>query len=388
MHDFELCLSTNILFGKNHLNKLSDEIKKYGDRVLICYGGGSIKKSGLYDRIVEKLDENEIFHIDLSGIEPNPRVESVREGVKLIRENNLDFILAIGGGSTIDCAKTIAASVDYEGDPWDIVIKKHIPKSAVPLAAIITLSATGSEMNTSAVISNMETKEKLGWASELVRPKFSILDPSNTVTLPKSQTAAGVADIMSHTFENYFSLDDGAYLQDRLAEGILKTCIHYGPIAIEKPDCYEARANIMWASSWAINGLIGKGKVTEWSVHCMEHELSAYYDITHGVGLAILTPNWLKYVLNENTAEKIAEYGRNVFGLTGEDSYELANQAIEKTREFFNSLGLPGTLTEVGIDEEFLEEMAENAVKRRNDRINGFQTLYKDDIVKIYKDSL
>ncbi len=388
MHDFELCLSTKILFGKNHLDKLGDEIKKYGSRVLIAYGGGSIRKAGLYDKIVSILDDNNIFHVDLSGIEPNPRVDSVRKGIKLVKENKVDFILAVGGGSTIDCSKTIAASVSYDGDPWDIVTKRAIPESALPIGTILTLSATGSEMNPTAVISNIETKEKIGWSSELVRPKFSIMDPSNTVTLPKEQTAAGVADIMSHTFENYFSLEDGAFLQDRLAEGILKTCIHYGPIAMESPDNYEARANIMWASSWAINGLIGKGKVTEWSVHCMEHELSAYYDITHGVGLAILTPNWLDYVLNDNTVEKIAEYGKNVFGIAGEDQYIIAKRAIEQTRDFFHSLGLPGTIRDVGIDEKYLEEMAKNAIERRTKPINGFQTLDLEDIINIYRNSL
>jgi len=244
-------------------------------------------------------------------------------------------------------------------------------------------------MDSAAVISNLETKQKLGTGHPSMAPKFSILDPTYTFTLPKYQTAAGVADIMSHTFENYFTLNDGAYLQNRLAESILKTLIHYGKIAIEEPDNYEARANIMWSSSLAINGLLSYGKNTAWSVHGMEHELSAYYGITHGIGLAILTPAWMEHVLDDERVDKFVEYGVNVWGIdSNKDKYEIARESIAKTKEFFLSLGIPMTLKEVGIGEENLENMAKAAIKHKGGAVGNFKPLYYEDVLAIYKKAL
>ncbi|EPS47050.1 NADH-dependent butanol dehydrogenase [Clostridium botulinum CFSAN002367] len=361
--------------------------KKYGSRVLLTYGGGSIKKNGVYDKVIKILKSNNIGFVELSGIDPNPRVTSVRAGVKLCKENNIDFILAVGGGSTIDCSKVIAASYYYEGDPWDIVIKKAKINKALPIGSILTLAATGSEMDAGAVISNMDTNEKIGVGHPSMAPKFSILDPEYTFTVPKNQTAAGTADIMSHIFEAYFSKTKEAYIQNRMAEAILKTCIKYGKVAIKEPENYEARANLMWASSLAINGLLSYGKSEPWSVHPMEHELSAFYDITHGVGLAILTPNWMKYVLGDENVNDFYEYGVNVWDMNPEESkYEVAQKAIEKTREYFIELGIPATLKEVGIGEEKLEQMAEAAT--RNGTLDGFKPLSTEDILNIYKLSL
>lgn len=389
MQNFNYSIPTKIFFGKGKIEVLGEQIKKYGSKVLLTYGGGSIKRIGLYDEVVKILNDNNIEFWELGGIEPNPRIESVRKGIEIIRENNIDFILAVGGGSTIDCSKVIGAGYYYDGDPWDLLIGKAKVVDALPIGTILTLAATGSEMDAGAVISNLETKQKLAVGHPSMAPKFSILDPTYTFSVPKKHTAAGVADIMSHTFENYFTLNDGAYLQDRLAEGILKTCIKYGKIAVEQPDNYEARANLMWASSLAINGLLSYGKKTKWSVHALEHELSAFYDITHGIGLAILTPAWMEYVLDDERVDKFVEYGMNVWNIDGsKDKYTIAKEAIEKTKEYFKSLGIPMSLREVGIGEENLEAMAKAAIENYGGKVGNFKPLDYEDILSIYKMAL
>lgn len=388
MYNFEFKVDTKILFGKGQINKLGSEIKKYADKVLLAYGGGSIKKNGIYDATVNELKAHGIEYYELDKIDPNPRIESVREGAKICKEKNIGAILAVGGGSSIDCSKVIAAATKYDGDPWDLVIDKTLIKDAIPVFSVLTLSATGSEMNGNAVISNMEKNLKLGTRSPILIPKASVLDPEYTFSVPKKHTAAGIADIMSHTFENYFTPFEGGYLQARMAESILKTCIQYGPIAYNNPDDYEARANIMWASTWAINGLISAGSATNWSVHSMEHELSAFYDVTHGEGLAVLTPHWMRYVLNDDTLDKFVEYGVNVWDIDRSlDKYDIANKAIDKTFDFFTKeLNIPATLTELGIDDEKFEIMANQAVKGSS--IKGYKELKPEDVKEIYKNSL
>lgn len=389
MLNFKYNIPTQVFFGKGQIEVLPKEIKKYGSRVLLAYGGGSIKKIGLYDEVVKLLEENNIPYFELSGIEPNPRVESVVEGVRICRENNIDFILAVGGGSTIDCSKVIAAAYHYHGDPWDLVIGKAKIEKVLPIGTILTLAATGSEMDAGAVITNLKTNQKYSVGHPDMFPKFSILDPTYTYSVSKYQTASGVADIMSHTFEEYFSNVKGAYLQDRLAEAILKTCIKYGRIAIDEPDNYEARANLMWASSLAINNLLAYGKDTEWSVHPLQHELSAYYDITHGVGLAILTPHWMEHVLDDKNLYKFVEYGVNVWDIDPNlEDRKIAELAIEKTRDFFKSLDLPMTLREVGIGEEKLETMAKAVIDYSEGKVGNFKPLYYDDVLSIYRKSL
>ncbi len=339
--------------------------------------------------MTKQLKDNNIPYFELSGIQPNPRVESVEEGVRICRENDIDFILAVGGGSTIDCSKAIAASYYYEGNPWDLVIGKAKIEKVLPIASVLTLSATGSEMDAGAVISNMKTNQKYGFGHPEFFPKFSVLDPTYTYTVNKYQTASGVADIMSHTFESYFSNDKGSYLQDRIAESILKTCIKYGPIALENPQDYEARANLMWSSSLAINGLIRYGKDSVWSVHPLEHELSAHYDITHGVGLAILTPHWMEHVLDEDNLYKFVEYGVNVWDIDKNlADIEIARRSINKTSEFFHSLNIPMTLREVGIDEEKLNLMAKSVTEDNNGLVGNFKSLNYDDVLEIFKKSL
>ena len=387
MKNFNYSIPTKVYFGKGKIKELGNIAKSYGRKALLVYGGGSIKTNGIYDAAVEKLKESEIQYVELSGVEPNPRITSVEKGVKLCRENDVDMIIPIGGGSTIDCAKAIAAAVYYEGEPWDIVEDCSKITKALPIISILTLAATGSEMDSFAVISNMDTNEKVGMGHELLKPQASILDPEYTFTVSKYQTAAGTADIMSHIFEAYFTRDKEAFLPDRMAEAMLKTCIKYGPIAMENPNDYEARANLMWTSSLAINGLISFGKTGEWSVHGMEHELSAFYDITHGVGLAILTPHWMRYVLNEETIDKFVDYGVNVWDIDKSlDKKEIANLAIDKTAQFFKEMGIPMTLREVGINEEKLEIMSQQAVRFGMEEC--FVPLKAEDVLNIFKAAL
>ena len=387
MKNFTYSIPTTVHFGQGQIKKLGAEIAKRSTRVLMVYGGGSIKRNGVYDGAVEQLKQSGIEWVELGGVEPNPRITTVRKGVALCRENKLDGVLALGGGSTIDCSKAIAAGACYDGDAWDFPSGKATPKTALPIYTVLTMAATGSEMDNIAVISDMDTNEKLAFGAPACLPTVSIMDPTYTCSLPANQTAAGTADIMSHTFENYFSPIEDSFLADSMAEAILKACIKYGPRAIATPDDYEARANLMWCSSWAINGFLDMGKPVAWSVHAIEHELSAFYDITHGVGLAILTPNWMRYVLSEKTEHRFAAYGVNVWGLDASlPQRELAEKAIDKTREFFSSLGLPATLTEVGIDESKLELMAQKARGAGFDRT--FVPLSVEDIHNILKMSL
>lgn len=387
MMNFDYSIPTKVFFGKGKISVLPAEIKKYGSKVLFVYGGGSIKRNGIYDDIVNRLKENSIDFWELSDVEPNPRITTVRKGIEICRKNKIDLVLAVGGGSSIDCAKVIAAGYYYEGDAWDIVKDSNKISKVLPIASVLTLAATGSEMDIFAVITNTDTNEKIGVGHFDMIPKFSVLDPTYTFTVPSSQTAAGTADIMSHILESYFSSTKEAYLQDRMAEALLKTCINYGKKAIDEPENYEARANLMWTSSLAINGLLSYGKHKNWCVHPMEHELSAYYDITHGVGLAILTPYWMKYILDDSTVDKFVEFGVNVWGIdSNKDKYDIANTAINKTREYFDLLEIPSRLSEVGIKEDKLEEMAKQSVRKGN--IGSLKPIDYEDVLNIFKDAL
>ncbi len=384
MNNFTYHIPTKIHFGRGKISHLC-ELKDSGNRVLLVYGGGSIKREGIYDKAIEILNENGIEVFEISGVEPNPRIETVRKGVELCKKENIDMVLAVGGGSSIDCAKVVAAGAKYDGDAWDLVLDPKLIKCALPIYTVLTLAATGSEMDAFAVISDLAKNEKWGTFSTHMVPKMSVLDPEYTFSVPAKQTAAGTADIMSHTLENYFTNVKDGFMQARFCEGILKTLIHYGPIALKEPDNYEARANLMWASSFAINGLLKLGSEVTWCVHPMEHELSAFYDITHGEGLAILTPFWMEHALNEETAYKFAEYGRNVFGVSDADDMEAAKKAIECTRAFFKKMGLPQTLKEVGIDDTYFVQMAAKAVKRAK---GSFVPLTEEDMISIYKAAL
>lgn len=383
MNNFIYSLPTKVHFGTNAVDALGDELKNYGKRVLLCYGGGSIKKMGLYDKVLKQIENAGLEVFELSGIEPNPRIDSVRKGAQICKENNIDVLLAVGGGSTLDATKWIAAAACVEHDAWDFFSEWADVKKALPVLTVLTLSATGSEMNCGGVISNPETQDKIGRLATPLMPKVSFLDPTLTYSVSAYQTACGSADILSHILEVYFSPSDDLYMLDSCLESMMKTVIKFAPIAIERPDDYEARANLMWTSSWAINEFSKTGKQHEWSCHPIEHELSAIYDITHGLGLAILTPRYLKYALNENNVDKYVSFGVNVFGIDKSlPKTEIANKAIDKLSEFlFDTMGLDDTLTKVGITSEHFSLMAHKACE--GSVINGFVPLDSNDIEKI-----
>ena len=386
MKNFVYNIPTKIFFGKGQIEKIGEEILKYGKKVLLVYGKGSVKANGIYDKVVEILNKNGIEFFEVAGVDPNPRTETVYYGADICKKNNIDLILAMGGGSTIDCAKAIGLQSKYEGDFWtDFYIggKKELIKEVTPVASILTLAATGSEMNGSTVISNTAVNMKVGFNHPKLKPVFSVEDPEYTYSVSRYQTCAGAVDIMSHLFEQYFSAEKDGFMQNRLIEGLLKTIIHYAPIALENPRDYEARANIMWTSSMALNELVTYGKEsTDWTTHQIEHQLSAVYDITHGIGLGILTPAWMKYVLSDENIHRFVDYGKNIWNLSGTDR-EIAEKSIEKTREFFTSLGCPASLSEINIDDSHFEEMAANAVFRGN--LGSMKKLTKEDVVEIYK---
>ena len=386
MNSFVYNIPTKVYFGENQLGNLGAEVAKFGKRVLLTYGGGSIKRIGLYDKVINELHNAGIEVFELSGIEPNPRIESVRNGAEMCKKHNIDVLLAVGGGSTIDATKFMAAGACVDHDPWEFFGANAKPiERALPIVTILTLSATGSEMDTGGVISNLETGDKLGRLAPALLPRVSFLDPTITYSVNKYQTACGAADIMSHIIEVYFNTQKDLYMLDCFMEGMLKTVIKYAPIAIAEPENYEARANLMWTSSWAINGFINGGKRKAWSCHPMEHELSAVYDITHGLGLAILTPRWMRYCLDETTVEKYVEYGVGVFGIDASlDKMEIAKRSIELTEEFlFERLGLQRTFTEVGIKREDFAMMAQKACRYGD--IKGFKTPTPQDVEALYE---
>lgn len=385
MNNFIYDVPTKVYFGENAVSNLHTELKNYGKKVLLCYGGGSIKKSGLYDTIIDEITKagSEVF--ELSGIEPNPRIDSVREGVKICKEQNIDVLLAVGGGSTLDATKWIAAGAKVEHDAWDFFSQWADVDDALPVLTVLTLSATGSEMNCGGVISNPETKDKIGRLARPLLPKASFLDPTLTYSVSKYQTACGCADIISHILEVYFAPKTDMYMLDCVMEGLLKTVIKYGEVAINDPCNYEARANLMWASTWAINTFVKAGKAHEWSCHPLEHELSAIYDITHGLGLAILTPRFLSYCLNEENVDKYVQFGINVFDIDRNlPKMEIAKLSIEKLSDFFfNTLGLQSSFTQVGINSEHFKIMAHKSCE--GECINGFVKLYPEDVEKIFE---
>lgn len=385
MQNFLYSIPTKVAFGKGQLDHLPAFIKEYGDSVLLVYGGGSIKRSGLYDTIIKLLDFNNIKHWELSGVEPNPKVTSVDAGAALCKEHDIKVVLPIGGGSSIDCGKAISAATFYDGPAWDLVLDNSKVTKTLPIIAIPTMAATGSEMDFFSVISNKETKDKLDLNSKDFYPKYSILDPELTYTVPKYQTASGTADIMSHIFEIYFNGVEGTFLQERVMEGLLQTCVKYGPIACQHPEDYDARANLLWTSEWAINGFLSCGKSGAWPCHAMEHQLSAFYDVTHGHGLAILTPVWMKYVLCDKTVDMFVNYGIHVFGISPENApYDIAEEAIEKTKELFLTMGLPLSFKELGIpDQDKFEIMAERAAEETK---YAFIPLEKEDVIKIFQE--
>lgn len=382
MKNFEFCVPTDVLFGRDQEKQLPQKLAGFGKKILMTYGGGSIKRNGLYDKLMQTLKDFEVF--ELGGVEPNPRISTVNKGVAICKREGIDMILAVGGGSTIDCSKAIAAGVYYDGDAWDLVTGDAPVTDALPIAVVLTIAATGSEMDCAAVLSNAETEEKLLMGHPLLLPRVSVLNPENTFTVPAYQTAAGSADMMSHILESYFDQEE-AFVPDAISEGLLRAVIKYTPIALAEPDNYEARAQLMWTSSLALNGLVTTGKNFMWSCHYIEHELSAHYDITHGAGLAMLTPQWMRYVLSEATVDKFYTYAVNVWDVApGEDKFAVANAGIDATEAFFRSIGLPMSLAEFNIDDSRFAEMAAKAVEVGN-LYEAYVPLKEEDVVEILK---
>ena len=388
MRDFVFENKTKVYFGKEQMCHLHEEVARFGKRVLMVYGGGSIKRIGLYDKVMAELQKAGASVFELSGVEPNPRHTTVNKGAAICKQEGIDVLLAVGGGSTIDCTKAIAAAAKYEGDDvWDLITEKAVVSESLPIITVLTLSATGSEMDGGCVISNMETNEKLGYFGPDNYPDVSFLDPTNTFSVSPYQTACGSVDIMAHVFDVcYFTKHPTMDMLHRIHEEVLKTVVKYAPVALAKPDDYEARANLMWASSWALNNFLFEGFFQATVCHAMEHELSAFYDITHGHGLAILHTRWLTYVLDEETAPIIQRFGVNVMGLDGSlPVMEGAKAAIKALETFyFETLGLKSRLSDLGIDDKNFAAMARKACGAEG-ILHGFTDLTPADVEKIFR---
>ncbi|MBE7723935.1 MAG: iron-containing alcohol dehydrogenase [Enterocloster citroniae] len=387
MNNFIFHNPDKVYFGKNQLQYLPGELLNFGKKVLLVYGGGSIKKNGLYDKIITLAKDNGIELFELSGVEPNPRHSTVNKGAAICKREQISVVLAAGGGSTIDCAKGIAAAALTEnGDVWPLVSNGVWVTDALPVIAILTNAATGSEMDAWAVISNMDTNEKIGLGANALIPRVAFEDPEYSYTLPSYQTACGAFDIFNHVLDNYYLAGDATFdMILEMQEAVMRTVVKWAPVAMREPEHYEARANLMWASSMALNSILDGGTVHGCACHAMEHELSAYYDITHGHGLAVLTPRWLTYILNETTAPAIYRLGTKVFGIAeGMETIEGAKKSIKAVSEFcFHTLGLAPTLTDLKIDKTYFKTMAEHACM--GGVITGPMELHPADVEKIYE---
>lgn len=387
MQNFDYMTPTRLIFGRDAIAKLPEVMTQFGKKILLTYGGGSIKKIGLYQKVLEMLKGYDI--VELSGIQPNPKYDpSVLDGVRLCKEHNVDIILSVGGGSVLDCSKAIAAGAKYDGDPWDLISYKVKAKAALPIVDILTLAATGSEYDCGGVISRTETNDKIGYIDPLLFPVVSILDPVYTFTVSKKQTAAGIADAMNHTIEQYF-VADSTLLNDGFCESMLRSLMTNGRKCLENPEDYTARAEMMLACTYGCNGILALGNsYSGWPCHGIEHALSAYYDITHGEGLAIITPRWMRHILSERTMDRFVKYGINVFGIDPTlPKQEIAGKAIDATYEFFESINIPMHLRDVGINDSRIDEMAHHiAVNEGLDK--AYAPLTEQDIKEILLESL
>lgn len=386
MDNFRFLCATEVIFGKDSENQVGTYTKQYANRVLLHYGGGSIKRTGLYDRVMKSLKEADIEVFELGGVQPNPRLGLVKEGIELCRREEIEFILAVGGGSVIDSAKAIALGVCYDGDVWDFFSGKALPEETLGVGVVLTLPAAGSETSISTVITNEDGWYKRGLNHELNRPLFAIMNPELTYTLPPEQTANGVADMMAHIMERYFTTTKDVDLTDRLCEATLKTIIRNARIVKDNPLDYAARAELMLAGSLAHNGLLSVGRVGDWSSHQIEHELSAIYDVAHGAGLAVIYPAWMKYVY-KNDLPRFAQFAHRVWNveLNLENLEETALEGIRQLELFFKEIGLPTTLTELGIDDQRLEEMANKCKMTNGDSLGVVMKLTPKDVLNIYK---
>lgn len=384
MNNFQFYNPVKIEFGKGTVAKLGKHIP-VGSKVMVTYGGGSIKSNGVYDAVFAALSNFNV--VEFGGIEPNPSYENLMQAVVLAKAEKVDFLLAVGGGSVIDGTKFIAAAIPFQGDPWDILVKRAAVTSAVPMGAVLTLPATGSEMNSGAVVSKRETREKFAFGSPYTFPKFSILDPEYTFSLPKNQIANGTVDAFIHVMEQYMTYPNQGLVQDRWAEGVLLSLIELGPKALANPTDYDVRANLMWAATMALNGIIGVGMPADWATHMIGHEFTALHGLAHGVTLAIAYPAMLE-VMFEEKKEKLAQYAERVWGITEGSADEKARAAIAKTEAFFNSLGVPTHLKEYGIGDESFQTIHDRFVDRGWSKMGEKQALTPELVLEVLKRSL
>jgi len=387
MIDFTFENPTRIHFGKDSLKHLAEEVRRYGNRILLVYGGGSIKRIGLYDQVMAILNAENAQVWEVSGVQPNPRLSLVYKGIGLCREHQIQLVLAVGGGSAIDTAKAIVNGACYNGDVWDLFTGKGSNTDVLPLGTIVTIPAAGSEMSNSSVITREEDQCKCGRNTPLNFPKFSILNPEYTYSLPPYQTACGIVDIMAHMMERYFTQVENVELTDRMTEGALRTMINNAPIVFEKPEDYDARAEIMWTGCLAHNTLFQTGRIGDWASHKIEHELSALYDIAHGAGLAIVFPAWMKYVLPHGGAKKLAQFAVRVFDVPEDfgTAEEIAAEGIARLEAFYHSIGLRTTLKENDIGDKDFDRMAERAVRLAGGKLGFFLPLKAEDVKAIYQ---
>lgn len=387
MNAFSFYNPVKLIFGKGQLEAVKKELPKYGKKVLVVYGGGSIKKNGLYDEVMATLAEADLEVFELGGVEPNPRISTARKGIEICKNEGIDMLLAVGGGSVIDCTKLIACGAPYDGDAWDFVSRKAQPKEALPFGTVLTLAATGSEMNSGSVITNEETQEKYGWGSPLSFPKFSILDPTYTMSVPKDHTVYGIVDMMSHIFEQYFNNATNTPVQDRMCEGVLKAVIETAPKLLEDLQSYEHRETILFAGTMGLNNILQMGYNGDWATHNIEHAVSAVYDIPHAGGLAILFPQWMRHNIKVNPA-RFAQMAERVFDVEreGKTDEEAALEGIERMSAFWTSLGAPTRLADYEIDGSKIDLMAEKAMVYGE--FGNFNKLQSDDVKEILTASL
>ena len=394
--EFEYNNPTRIIFGAGSLSRLGEVTGAYGKKALVVTGGGSVKRNGTLDRAVVSLEGAGVAVAQCAGVEPNPRIASVRRGAAIAREQGCDVVIALGGGSTMDASKVIAAAVRYDGDPWNMIghgqESWHIPTEALPIITVPTLAATGSEMNSGAVISNDETKVKSFVQAPCLFPKVALVDPELTLTVPKDQTAYGVCDIITHVMEAYFNGVDGTPIQDRFAEGVMINAVEWGRKAVANGDDLEARTQVQWASIVALNGWVNAGTGYTPPMHMIEHALSAHHNITHGAGLAIVGPAWMRFAA-KHRPERFAQFAQRVFGLSpeGKDLMTLAMEGIDAYAAFLHSIGCPSLLSDLGIGDALFEQYAKDAVLVVHDdqgRLLARPPMNKEDIVAVLRAAL
>ena len=386
MRNFSFYNPARIIFGRGVEEQTGEQVKKYGTKVLLHYGGGSVKRTGVLDKVKASLDAAGVSYIELGGVKPNPRLSLIREGIELCKREGVDFILAVGGGSTIDSSKGIAAGVLYDGDIWDLYLyPDRQPDKALPVGVVLTIPAAGSESSWASVVTNEDGWLKRDICAECLIPRFAIMNPEFTFTLPPYQTACGASDILAHMMERYFTQVDHVDFTDRLLEGAMRTVLNYAPVVVDQPENYDARAEIMWAGTLAHNSLLDTGREGDWASHEIEHELSGMYDIAHGAGLSIIFPAWMRYVWRDNPA-RFVQFAQRVFDvdLAQAETEAIVNEMLYRLESWYHRIGVPTRFSEAGLDDTKIAEMAKKCMINR--QFTGhFRKLVEKDVVEIYR---